>query len=70
MYYMISMQYLPDAIFKEVQSYLPIERNGFLFIERNGLRLYVSYTLSLNEGYETINIDKLKEILVLKRLKE
>lgn len=70
MYYIISMTYLPDELIEEIQLYLPDSREGFLFINKEDLSLYSSYILLLDADFEAIDVEKLKELLVLKRLKE
>lgn len=70
MYYIISITYLPDELIKEIQLYLPNAREGFLFINKEDLSLYDSYILLLDTDFEEIDIEKLKELLVLKRLQE
>lgn len=70
MYYMISMRNLPDELIREIQVYLPRALlDAFLFIDKNDLNLHSSYLHLFNEEIEPIDIEKLKEILVLKRLK-
>lgn len=70
MFYIIDIAYLPDELIKEIETYLPSKAEGFLFIRKDGLGIFTSYRLFLDEGYEFIDIEKLKELLILKRLKE
>lgn len=70
MYYVISMTYLPDELIKEIQLYLLNAKEGFLFINKEDLSLSSTYIHLLDADFEEIDIDKLKELLILKRLKE
>lgn len=71
MYYMISMRHLPDELIKEIQTYLPRAlMDTFLFIDKDDLSLHSSYTLLFDGDIEPIDIDKLKEILLLKHLED
>ena len=70
MYYMISIKHLPDELVKEIQMYLPSANSGFIFIKKNDLSLHNSYVRLFDEEWEPIDVDKLRELLVLKRLKE
>ena len=71
MYYMISMRHLPDELIREIQTYLPRALlDGFLFINKNDLSLHSSYATLFDEEWKYIDVNKLKELLILKRIKD
>lgn len=69
MFYIIDTAYLPDELIQEIEAYLPSKAEGFLIIRKDGLGFH-THRLFLDEGYEFIDIEKLKELLILKRLRE
>ena len=67
---MISMRHLSDELIKEIQLYLPNIKEGFIFIRKHDLSLHSSYYILFEEDCEEIDVDKLKEILLIKHLKD
>lgn len=69
MYYIVDMNYIPEELLEEINNYLSHTRRDFLYINKEDLTLMKGFAAV--EGECTyIDIEKLKELLVLKRIQE
>lgn len=66
---MIDMESIPEELYEEVTKYIPITEFGYhLYINKESLGFFRSYRI-LTKDCEVIDIDRLKEILLVKHLR-
>lgn len=70
MHYIIDLDYVPEDIVEAISHDLSDTREGFLYIIKDSLIIFNTHSLILNEDHEFIDVEKLKELLILKHLKE
>lgn len=69
MFYVIERQCLSDDLYKVIDSYAPLMGGDYIYISKGTLKIFKGYRLLVSNS-EYIDVDKLKEILVLKQLKD
>lgn len=69
MYYMIHTSFIPEELHEEINNYLSHTRREFLYINKEDLSLMRGF-VAIEGECTYIDIEKLKELLVLKRIQE
>lgn len=70
MHYIIDLDYVPEELIKTISHKISNTRKGFLYIRKDRLIIFNTHRLILLPGHEFIDVEKLKELLILRYLKE